>query len=397
MLIAAVETLTLPDHPEYLWVRLHTDDGIVGTGETMPRVGAVRRVVHDVLAPLLIGSDPARIELAWTRMFQATSYHGYGGAEQRALSAIDTALWDLAGRRAGVRLVDMLGGACRDELPVYNTCVSRGPYRDHERFLDDPAGLAKELVADGWRGMKIWPFDELSSPTLGQSIDRHELDHVLRLLGGIRDAVGDDIEIAIEGHACWNLPSAVAIAEALEPLRPMWLEDLIPPHDVDALVRLRASTSTPICGSERLFSRFQFAPIIDRGAVDVVMPDVAWVGGVTEFRKIAAHASTKLLPIAPHNCHAPVAAAATLHVAAACPNLQIVEVVRAFADTFYDEIVDGFPPIGGGVARVPDGPGLGVELREDVVERAQIERTESAGDAAWSEGDPWRTGNGERI
>lgn len=397
MIITAVETLTVPDHPEYLWVRLHTDVGLVGTGETMPRVGPVRRVVHDVLAPLLIGTDATRIELAWTRMFQATSYHGYGGAEQRALSAVDIALWDLAGRRAGIPLVDLLGGACRDELPLYNTCVSRGSYRDRERFLEDPAGLASELVADGWRGMKIWPFDELSIGTLGQSVDRRELDHVVRVLGGIRDSVGDDIEVAIEGHACWNLPSAVRIAEALEPIRPMWLEDMIPPHDIDALVELRRATSIPICGSERLFSRFQFAPLIERGAVDVVMPDIAWVGGLTEFRKIAAHASTKLLPVAPHNCHAPIAAMATLHAAAASPNLQIVEIVRSFADTFYDELVDGFPRIRDGAVRLADGPGLGIELRSDVVARAHIERTEAGGETAWADGDPWKGEKGDRV
>lgn len=397
MRITAVETLSLREHPEYLWVRVHTDDGYVGTGETMPRVGPVRRVVHDVLAPLLIGAEPSRIELAWHRMFQATSYHGYGGAEQRALSAVDMALWDIAGRRAGLPLVELLGGACRDELPVYNTCVSRGSYRDHERFLDDPAGLAKELLAEGFAGMKIWPFDELSTATLGQSIASRDLDRVVALVGTIRDAVGDDIEIAIEGHACWNVTAAIRIAEALEPLRPMWLEDMIGPHDVDALVRLRDSTSIPICGSERLFSRFQFAPVIDAGAVDVVMPDLAWVGGVTEFRKIAAHASTKLLPVAPHNCHAPVAAAATLHAAAATPNLQIVEVVRAFADTFYDELVSGFPPITGGVARVPEAPGLGVELREDVFAHAVVERSDMSGEPAWGEGDPWKAEKGDRV
>lgn len=398
-MITAVETLLLAEHPEYIWVRLETDGGLVGLGETMPRPGPVRRVIHDVLAPLLLGHDEGRIELNWQRQHQAVSYHGYAGAEFRAVSAIDMALWDLLGKRAGLPVWQLLGGACRDTLPVYNTCVSRSPFTDHERFLEDPAGLARELLREGLHAMKVWPFDELSTATLGQSLPRSEARKVVERLLRVRDAVGDDLEIAIEGHACWNLPAAIRLAEALEPVHPMWLEDLLPPEQPLAWAELRRSTPIPICGSERLFGRWQFAALIDAGGVDVVMPDVGWCGGITEFRRIAALASARLLPIAPHNCHGPVAAAATFHAAAATPNLQIVETVRSFARTFHGELATGAVAVTCGEVSLPRGPGLGVELRPDAFREADVERSEGgrALEVAWAEGDPWKAGQGERV
>lgn len=390
MQVTAVETVRLPQHAEYLWVLVHTDDGLTGTGETMPRVDAVERVVHDVLAPLLVGTDPAP-EAFWQRAFQALSYHGYAGAEFRALSALDIALWDLVGQGAGIPVHRLLGGPCRTRVPVYNTCVSHGAVRDRERFHDDPAGLARDLVEAGYPAMKIWPFDDLAVPSLGQRIDRNQLASGVRVFAAIRDAVGTDIEVALEGHSCWNLPSAVAIARALEPFAPMWLEDLLPATDPGAWVRLRESTSIPLCGSERLFSRHQVQPFLDAGALDVVKQDVCWTGGLTEFAKIAAAADVRALPMAPHNCLGPVGAMASLHASAAIPNLFLMESVRAFADGFFAQLVDAPPRIEQGGIEVPERPGLGLALREDVLADARRLRSDATtlAPSAWAAGDPW--------
>lgn len=398
MKVIAVETVRLPEHAEYLWVLVHTDDGVTGTGETMPRVDAVERVVHEVLAPLLLGTDPAP-EAFWHRAFQALAYHGYAGAEFRALSAIDIALWDLLGQTAGLPVHRLLGGPCRDGVPVYNTCVSRGDVRDHERFRDDPAGLARELADAGYPAMKIWPFDDLSVASLGQRIDRPQLAGAVAAFAAVRDAVGDDIEVALEGHSCWNLPSAVRIAGALEEFEPMWLEDLLHAGDPAAWVRLRESTSTPICGSERLFSRYQVGPYLEAGAFDVVKQDIGWTGGLTEFVKIAAAADARELPVAPHNCHGPVGAMATLHASTAVPNLFLMESVRAFSDGFFADLVDQPPVIEQAGIAVPERPGLGLALRDDVLARARRVRSDAASGApsAWASGDPWAGALGDRV
>jgi L-alanine-DL-glutamate epimerase-like enolase superfamily enzyme len=349
-----------------------------------------------------VGADPAP-EPFWQRAFQALAYHGYAGAELRALSAVDIALWDLLGQAAGLPVHRLLGGPCRERVPVYNTCVSHGPIRDHERFLSsnpaDAGALAKELVDEGFPAMKIWPFDDHSMASGGQRITNAQLAQACRPFAAIRDAVGDAIEVALEGHSCWNLPSAVRIAHALEEFRPMWLEDLLPAGDPGAWAELRRATSTPICGSERLFTRYGLKPFLDAHAFDIVKQDLCWTGGFTEFAKLAALAAAHELPVAPHNCHGPVGAMATLHASAALPNLYLMESVRAFSRGFHTEVVDNPPVIEGGFAVVPERPGLGLRLRDDVLAAATRVRTDQSGavTGGWAAGDPWAGQLGDRV
>jgi galactonate dehydratase len=399
--VTAVETLRLAAHPELLWVRVEGDSGEIGLGETMPRVGPVERVIHEVLAPLLLGTELAPAAF-WDRAFRAVAYHGFAGAELRALSALDIAQWDLLGQSSGLPVHRLLGGPCREEVPVYNTCVSRGSYPDHERYVSEPGELARELADEGFAAMKIWPFDELSRQTLGHRVDRGDLLRTCRIFGQIREAVGDRIEVAVEGHSCWGLPAATAIAHAVEEFRPMWLEDMLPVGDPAAWARLKESTGIPICGSERAFTRYGIAPYLP--AVDVVNQDLGWTGGFTEFTRVAALASARELPVAPHNCHGPVAAMATVHASAAVPNLYLMESVRAFERGFFADLVDAHPVVEGGRIRVPERPGLGLSLRPEVLARASRVRSDagSAGGAAaaaegWSDGDPWSGALGERI
>lgn len=396
MKVTWVDTVLLPEHPEHLWVRVGTDEGLVGTGETMPRVGAVEQIIHEILAPILVDTEPAP-EAFWERAFRALSYHGYAGAEMRALSAVDIALWDLLGQRAGLPVYELLGGPCRDMVPVYNTCGSAGDIRDHERFLSEPGALAAELVELGYPAMKIWPFDALSASTRGQRIDASQLAQGVRTFAEIRDTVGDAIDVALEGHSCWSLPSAVKIAHALEPYAPMWLEDMIHAGDPRVWRQLRESTSIPVCGSERLFTRYAVQPYLDAGAVDVVKQDVAWTGGITEFRKVAAMADSFQLGVAPHNCLGPVGFAATLHLSAAIPNLYLMETVRAFVYSSLRELVDHPPEISSGQVALADRPGLGMQLREDVLAGARTRRTDEGGSKGWSDGDPWAGRWGDRL
>lgn len=390
MKVTSVETVRVPQHPEYLWVLVETDEGIVGTGETVPRVDSVEQIVHRILAPMLVGSDPAPA-VFWERAFQALAYHGYAGAELRALSAVDIALWDILGQSAGQPVHRLLGGPFRHHVPLYNTCVSYGEIRDHQRFKEDPGGLARDLIQDGYLAMKIWPFDEYSVTSFGQRINRSDLLSACGIFAAIREAVGDEIEIALEGHSCWNLPSAIQIANSLEEYRPMWLEDLLPAGQPQAWAQLRNSTSIPICGSERVFTRYGMTPYITSQAVDIVKQDLAWTGGFTEMMRVSAVAGASELPVAPHNCHGPVGAMATLHASAALPNLYMMESVRSFAAGFFADLAVNPPIIEQGAMVVPERPGLGTHLRDDVLGTAYRVRSDASGSrsSGWTSGDPW--------
>lgn len=393
--IRAVETVLHFDHPSLLWVLIHTDDGLAGTGETVGQPRATARVVHDMLAGLLVGEDASRIEWLWQRCFRAISYYGVGGAELRALSALDIALWDLLGQSTNLPVYALLGGASRNSVPVYNTCGEYGSTSDRRRFLDEPDKLASDLVAAGFPAMKIWPFDELARSRDGAYLTPRELEHGVSRVRKIRDAVGDSIEIIIEGHGLWNLPMAVRIARALEPWHPLWIEDFVYPDNPDVLRHLADATAVPVIASERLVTRFGLRSVIEGGGVQIVMFDPGWAGGISEGRRIADHAATYLLPIATHNCGGPIGHMANLHLCAYIPNLLLMETVRAFATGFYDELTEGVELPQGGQVALPGRPGLGVKLRTDLLSSPRVVRelTDSPGIevVGLASGDPWQT------
>lgn len=393
--------------PNNLWVEIHTDAGLVGLGETYYLPRAVSAIVHDVYAPLLIGREAESIDNHWNNMFSLVNFCGHAGAEMRAISAIDMALWDLAGQQMGQPIFNLLGGRNRERIRVYNTCVSSGSYDDLEACYDGRAGeLATQLLEQGIRAMKIWPFDQfgttLAGPsqphapvtmwggvtaagTLAHHIDRDQLQAGVGIVESIRAAVGDRIEVAIEGHARWDLPTAIKIAKALEPLEVMWLEEIMPPDNVEAYLRLKDATEIPICQSERLLSRFAFREFIERGATDIVMPDLSWCGGFTEARRICSHADTYYLPITLHDTIGPVALQAAAHLALHAPNAMIQEVVRGYVEGWYHDIVTHPVQLTDGCLSLEVRPGLGTALQPDLRERAdaRIESSDEAGLRCW--------------
>ncbi|MBN8995275.1 MAG: mandelate racemase/muconate lactonizing enzyme family protein [Rhizobiales bacterium] len=393
--------------PNNLWVQVYTDTGLIGLGETYYLPRAVASIVHDVLAPLLIGRDPRDIENHWSSMFALINFCGPMGAEMRAISALDVALWDLLGQIAGQPIYAILGGRSRERVRIYNTCVGAGKYPDLDAWLNGRAGeLAEDLLRQGITAMKIWPFDQfgptLSGPgkerepmvvwgavtaagTLGHAISNDDLKRGIAIVEDIRKAVGDRMDIAIEGHARWDLPSAVRIARALAPYDIMWLEEIMPPDNVDAYVRLKRETSIPICQSERVFTRFGFRPWIEKGATDIVMPDLSWGGGLTEGRKIAAMADTSYLPLTCHDTIGPVALWAASHLMLSAPNGLIMETVRAYTDGWYNDVVTDRIDIRDGMLGLPDRPGLGTKLQPDFFARpnARIEVTTEENLKAW--------------
>jgi galactonate dehydratase len=388
MNITRIETIWIDEQPNTLWVRLHTDDGLIGLGETYYVPRAVSAVIHDVFANLLLGRSAFDIENHWNNMYSTVNFFGYAGTETRAISAVDVALWDLLGQYTGQPIYNLLGGRNRDRIQVYNTCVSYGAYPDYHTWREGRAGeLASELLKSGIRAMKIWPFDQFGASLNGpigqragveavgpvtHSISPQDLRKGLSYVEDIRRAVGDRMEIAIEGHARWNLTEAAKIAHALERYNILWLEEIIPPDNPDAYVRLKASTSIPLCVSERLFTRFGFRSIIESHAADIIMPDMAWTGGLTETRKICALADTYYLPITSHDTIGPVALWSAAHLMLHIPNAMIMETVRSYYLGWYNDIVTDQISISDGMLSLAGKPGLGTALRPELLTRPDV-------------------------
>ena len=383
MKITKVETVRVKEYMRLLWVIVHTDEGITGLGETYDKVGPSKAAIHEVFSQVLIGRDPRDIEQIWHAMFQWANMHGFAGAEIRAISAIDIALWDILGKYTGQPIYRLLGGKCRDRIPLYNACDSWGSVRDGDLKVDRPGELAKNLLDSGLKGMKFNPFLKHAQKTNGQYISAEDLAEGISKVRAIRDAVGDRIEIAIDCAAVWNLPTAMRIGRALEPYHLMFWEEPMMVDNLDGLARLCAEVTTPICESERLFTRWQFRKLMEARAAHVVMPDVCWAGGISETKKIATMAESFGLPIAPHNCGGPGCFFASAHVCASMPNLMMMESIRAFYQTFYGELVTHNVDVSDGHMMLPAAPGLGTELRPEVFHRPDVDREVSDKPSEW--------------
>ena len=363
MKIKHIETVRVSDPADVIWVRIHTDAGLIGLGETWYASKTVESAVHDHFAPLIVGRDPFAIERHWLNMFRLSDHAGYGGAELRAISAIDMALWDIKGQAAGVPVYELLGGAVRKKIRVYATGAP---------FVG-AGDLARELIDDGMIAMKMGPTIPVATPSEGQYLSSKDLDLALQPFRDVRDAVGDGIKIANDGHGKWALPVAIQIAKAMEPLDIMWQEDLMPLLNPDALRQLQDATSTPVCISERLLTRWQFREFIENGSAQIVMPDLIWTGGISETHRIAVTASAHQVPVAPHDATGPVNIFACAHICMNSPNAMIMEHVRPYLYGWYGDFVDPLPPIEHGWLSAPQNPGIGTRLRPEVLERSDCE------------------------
>ena len=351
---------------QWLWVRIHTDEGLIGLGETYPYPEAEKAIIHRSLAPVLLGRDPLSIDRLWADMFGAISYSGWAGAEMRAISAIDIALWDLAGKATGAPIYQLLGGASRAGVRTYNTCY------DYIDFMTEPVRLARELFESGIRAMKIWPFDGIARETRGQYVTADQIRRGIEPLRLIRQEFGDSIDVALEFHGYWNLPCAIQIAQAVKPYSPMWLEEMVPQDNLAVYKELAATTDIPLCLSERLMTRYGYRELLENRAARIIMPDVCWCGGISEAKKIAMMAETYYLPVAPHNCGGPILHYASAHLAANLTNLNILESVRRhYLDEYRGIVTKDLVAVDGEIP-LPPGPGLGVELDASVFSRPGV-------------------------
>jgi L-alanine-DL-glutamate epimerase-like enolase superfamily enzyme len=245
-----------------------------------------------------------------------------------------------------------------------------GPYEDLDAFLHRGDELAESLLEQGISGMKIWPFDPFAEASDGHHISGPDLNTALEPFRRIRKAVGDRMDIMVEFHSLWDLPSMRKIMAALEEFTPYWFEDPVKMDDLGAIEELARSTRVPITASETLGTRWSFRDLLERRAVGVAMLDVSWCGGLSEARKIGAMAEAYQRPVAPHDCTGPVVYMASVHLSLNAPNTLVQESVRAFYTGWYRELVTQLPRIDNGYVYPPDGPGLGTELLPDVEKRA---------------------------
>lgn len=388
--ITCIRTVRLPERPKLIWVEIETDEGLVGLGETFRGAQTVEAAIHELIAPGLIGRDSRQIEAIALEL--SNPYVGYhsASAEIRAASAIDIALWDIKGQRHGIPIHEALGGACRERIPVYNTCAgydfntrqgarrqiadsdrAQGPYDDQLAFSRDAGALAISLVEEGYTAMKIWPFDRYARQAGANTISLAQVKEGLQAFRQVRAAVGDRIEIMCELHSLWDSAAALRICQALEPFEPYWVEDpLCKMDDAQALADLRSRTRVPICASETLGGSVAYRDLLAAGSLDYLMLDLVWCGGFTEARKIAALAHAYNKPLAPHDCTGPVALLAGLHLGQHAPAAVWQEVVRASLSTWYGELVTQLPVIRRGFAEAPRAPGLGTALRAEVKRRS---------------------------
>lgn len=382
--ITAIESLQWTEYPRLMVVRVHTDAGIIGLGETVDKIPGAKGALHGTIAPLVLGQDALDIEGLWRFVMDNLMYHGYAGAETRALSAFEVALWDIMGKFYNAPLYHLLGGKTRDRIPTYNTCIGVPGQMDYaawQTHLGANAGeLAQSLLADGVRAMKIWPFDRFSETSYGQYISPAQIDDGLTPIRQIRDAVGNDMEIGIECHFRWNRASIERIARALEPYNILFMEDVIPAVHPEEIKLVSQRTSIPIIGSELLMTRWQLRDWLEKRTSQIVMTDPVWNGGIAETRKIANMAEAFGVPLVLHNVAGPICHAVCMHLGAHIPNLFFVESVRAFYNTYFEVFSDYAPRPEDGHFALPAGAGLGVTLRPELLERPDLVRTVSDGD-----------------
>lgn len=392
MKIQKIETIRIAEHANLCWVRIHSDQGLAGLGETFFGAQAVEAYLHETAAPLLMGRDPLQIDGIARAL---TPYVGFAstGAEMRGNSAVDIALWDLFGKFTGQPIAQLLGGFTRSSIRTYNTCAGSGymkqggqtvanyglgengpHYADLDAFLHRADELAEELLSEGITAMKIWPFDIAAEKTAGLHISAADLKSALEPFEKIRKRVGDRMEIMVEFHSMWQLLPAIQIARALAPFGTSWHEDPMRMDLLGDLKRYAEASTAPVCASETLATRWRFRDLLETGAAGIVMLDLSWCGGISEARKIAAMAEAWRLPVAPHDCTGPVVLAASTHLSLNAPNALVQESVRAFYRTWYPRVVTAVPDVREGMITVPPGAGLGLDLHPDLDKQFTITR-----------------------
>jgi L-alanine-DL-glutamate epimerase-like enolase superfamily enzyme len=411
MKITGVKTAVVEANYDWTFVRVYTDEGVAGLGESFTAPG-LTAIVRE-LEPLLVGEDPRNVDKLWSKMRWAASGAGsMGGIVYNAISGIETALWDAVGKHCGVPIYQLLGGKYRDRVRVYADChagealeaLSSLMVPRHPRWLPESEVSATASEADQpvhGRAFGEAETDEVFTPEMyarrareaadmgftalkfdldvpnPHTLDTHsgtlthaEIKYMVSLVEAVREAVGDTVDISFDLHWRYNVSDAQRLAYELEPYGLMWLEDPVPPENVEAMGRVTRSTKTPISSGENYYMRYGFREALEKGALDIIAPDFQKTGGLLEGRRISDMADAHYVAVAPHCIASPIGTVASAHVAAAIPNFLVLE-WHGMSVPFWEDMASGLrgPVIQNGWITVPNGPGLGVELNGEVARR----------------------------
>lgn len=338
----------------WVFVKVYTDEGIDGIGEATLEykekalLGAVEHIKE-----YLAGRNPLDIEKHWHDIYRDAYWRG-GPVLMSALSAVEMALWDILGKYLNVPVYQLLGGKINEKVRIYVNGWFAGAKTPKE-FGEK----AKVAVQKGVTAMKWDPF--------GKSyldISNQDLNIAIECIGAVREAVGNDVDLLIEGHGRFNIPTGIKIAKELEQFQPMFFEEPVPPDNLDALKAVKDKSPVAIAAGERLYTRWDYKHMFDKMAADYIQPDISHAGGIMELKKIAAAAECRYIPFAPHNPSGPVANAATLQLAACCPNFSILEIMYSDVEWRKDVTNESLEYKNGYIA-IPDKPGLGIEINEE--------------------------------
>lgn len=340
------------------FVQVMTDEGLVGVGEVrmLNHTDALRGYLAEAVPNHVLGHDPFDIESLVQGMYR-NDYARAGEIAMSAIATIEIACWDIMGQALGLPVYRLLGGAARDKIKAYANgwyTVERTPQEFH--------AAATRATAKGYHALKLDPFGSGF-----YELDRAEKMRSIALVEAVRDAVGPDVEILVEMHGRFNPATAVELAHELEAFKPSWVEEPVPPENLAALKKASEKITIPIATGERLHTRYDYRPLFELQATDIIQPDITHFGGLLETKKLAAWAEAYYILVAPHNVGGPVSTAAALHFAASTPNFKILEHFNDFAEDWVKPAAPGNPEVQDGYFALPQGPGLGVKLDEELI------------------------------
>ena len=338
----------------WVFVKVYTDGGLTGVGEATLEykekalIGAVEHI-----RGALTGKNPLDVEKHYHDIYRDAYWRG-GAVLMSALSAVEMALWDILGKHLGVPVWQLLGGKVNDRARIYVNGWFAG--------AKTPEEFALKAKAAAQRGVTAMKWDPFGKAYL--EIGSRELDTALRCVAAVREAVGPGVDLLIEGHGRFDVPTGIRIAKELEPFKPMWFEEPTPPDSLEALRAVRDKSPVPIAAGERLYTLRSYRELFETRAADYIQPDVSHAGGIMELKKIAAMAEACYIPFAPHNPSGPVANAATLQLAACCPNFAILEIMYSDVE-WRKDVTDEHLTYADGCLAIPEKPGLGIEIDEE--------------------------------
>jgi galactonate dehydratase len=346
----------------WVFVKVLTDAGIYGVGEATleMRERTVETAIRE-LERYLVGRDPHDVEAFWHDAYRDAYWRG-GPVLMSALASVEMALWDIKGKDLGVPVYKLLGGKVREHVP----CYANGwfaPAKTPEEF----AAKARVAADAGYQGLKWDPFGAAY-----RTLDREEFRAAMGCVAAVKEAVGDRVEVIIEGHGRFDVPAAVRIGRALAEYDVLWFEEPIPPDNKEGLAEVRRRVEVPIAAGERVYSRWDFREFFRLGCADYIQPDVSHAGGLMELRKIAATAESHHIPVCPHNPSGPVANAATLQIAACTPNFYLLETMAGDVP-YRREVSTERVHFSDGLMKIPDAPGLGIDIDEEAIARHPYE------------------------